>query len=155
MTLPSTARITLDRLADACDQQRVIFQELFPNGFEATSEAECVSAARKHASDFIWGWAASRLLTGPARKAYKAAERSAWEAYEAADRSALDAYEDATYSAWEAYKDSMHSARGAHEDAVYSARGAYEAAERVALKIYKSACAEAFGRAFWTQESTQ
>ena len=103
------ARITLDRLAGACDDQRVMFQELFPNGFEATSEAECVAAARKHALAFDWDWAAEILLADPAGEAYMSAERSAWEAY---------------------------------QDAMRPARESYEAA-----------CAGAFARAFWTQET--
>ena len=81
-TIASTARITLDRLAGACNHQRVKFQELFPNGFEATSEAACIAAAREHALAFDWDWAASRFLAGPAWGAYEDAMRPAREAYE-------------------------------------------------------------------------
>ena len=127
-----TARITLDRLAGACDDQRVMFQELFPNGFEATSEAECVAAARKHASDFDWCRASEILLADPALEAYEAAERSALKAYKDATRSEWGAYEAATRQAWKTYKD----------------------AKRSAMKAYKSVCADAFARAFWAQETT-
>jgi len=177
MTLASTARITLDRLAGACDDQRVKFQEIFPNGFEATSEAECVAAARKHALAFDWWRASEILLTDPAGEAYEAAERSAWEAYKDATRSALEVYETAERSAREAYKDATRSEWGgymsvdrparesyeaaelsamkAYEDATRSALEAYEAAARPALEAYEAACADAFARAFWAQESTQ
>ena len=104
MTLASTARITLDRLEGACDDQRVMFQELFPNGFEATSEAECVAAARKHALAFDWWRASEILLTDPAGEAYEAAERSAWEAYKSVKRPAWKAYEAAKRPAMKAYE---------------------------------------------------
>ena len=143
MTLASTACITLDRLEGACDDQRVMFQELFPNGFEATSEAACIAAARKHASVFDWDWAASRLLADPALEAYKSVKRPAWETYDATRR-----------QAWKTYKNSNRQSREAYEDSMRPARKAYEAVERPALKIYKSVCADAFARAFWAQETT-
>jgi len=98
------ARITLDRLEGACKQQRVMFQEIFPNGFEATSEAECVAAARKHASDFDWWRASEILLTDPARESCEAAELSAMKTYEDATRPAFEAYEAATRPAMKAYE---------------------------------------------------
>ena len=176
-TIASTARITLDRLEGACDDQRVMFQEIFPNGFEATSEAECVAAARKHASDFDWGPASKILLADPAREAYEAAElsareayksvkRQAWEAYEDAMRPAREAYEAADRSAWKTYKDSNSQAWKTYKDAKRSARESYKSVKRPAWKAYEDsnsqawesyedACAGAFARAFWAQESTQ
>ena len=148
------ARITLDRLEGACKHQRVMFQEIFPNGFEATSEAECVAAARKHASDFDWDLAASKLLTGPERKDYISGEASACEVYEDATRPAWEAYEAAELSAMKTYKDATRSEWGAYEAATRQAWKTYKDAKRSAMKAYKSVCADAFARAFWAQETT-
>jgi len=137
-----TARITLDRLEGVCKQQRLKFQEIFPNGFEATSQAECIAVAREHVLAFDWDLAASRLLTGPERKDYISVEASAWEVYDAAKRQARKTYKDAKRKSQEDY-----------ENAKRQARKDYENAKRPVMKAYKSVCADAFARAFWAQET--
>ena len=83
---------TLLRRKGACDDQLDKFVELFPEGVVVT-EALCV----EHASVFSWDWAASHLLSPPARDEYErviAAVRVAAQAeYERVRVAARDEYE--------------------------------------------------------------
>lgn len=62
----------------------------------------------RHASTFDWGWAAERLLTGAARKAYAEAKAPALKAYDEAAVAARKAYDEAIARAfWDATREEV------------------------------------------------
>ena len=81
-TNPATSRVlTLATLREkgACKEQVAIFRKMSGARVEIT-EAWCV----EHAGVFSWKWAAEKLLSTPARKAYSEAVALARKAYDEA-----------------------------------------------------------------------
>lgn len=97
-TNPATSRVlTLATLREkgACEEQVAIFRKLFCARMEVT-EARCV----EHAGVFSWEWAAEKLLSAPALKAYDEAVAPALKAYREAIALADNAYREAVALAW-------------------------------------------------------
>ena len=63
----------------ACADQVALFRKLF-----GERKKVAVDLCRKHAADFDWDWAARRMLSAPAWKAYNEAAAPAWKAYDEA-----------------------------------------------------------------------
>lgn len=81
-TNPATSRVlTLATLREkgACKEQVAIFRKMSGARVEIT-EAWCV----EHAGVFSWKWAAEKLLSTPARKAYREAVALARKSYDEA-----------------------------------------------------------------------
>ena len=77
------------RSKGACREQLDILFAEFPNGGEVTLE-NCLRAA---VLSIDFNWAANRLLSAPAEKAYREARAPAWKAYQEATALAF-------YNAW-------------------------------------------------------
>jgi len=93
-------KITLDHLANACKDQRVLFAKVFPNGAPLTEEA--MEQAVTAGLDVFW---LENLLTDQAwEEQYVAIRRQALEQYEAIKRPALEQYEAIGSQAWEQYE---------------------------------------------------
>jgi hypothetical protein len=120
--MSNTRTLTLQTLNDkkACTGQLLLFKQLFGESVEI-SESACILVADK----FDWNWAANKLLSTSARKAYYEATASAGEAYHEARASALKAYDEATAPAWKVYDKARASAGEAYNEAIVSALKAY------------------------------
>ena len=79
---------------NACKEQMALFRELFPKGSPRSRKA-ALAAAIRHADKFDWIWAARRLLSPPALRAYKEAIAPAERAYNEATAAAERAYNEA------------------------------------------------------------
>ena len=119
--MSNTRTLTLAtlRARGACREQVALFKAKFGNSVKIT-EALCV----EHSTEFSWGWAASNLLSAPARAAYEAATAPARAAYDAAIAAiapAGAAYNAATASAGAAYEAATAPAGAAYDAAIASA----------------------------------
>jgi hypothetical protein len=139
--MPTCTQITADmlRAKGACEDQHALFNELFPNGSPKSRRA-ALTAAKRHAGKFDWGWAAKNLLSESAGAQYEAATAPAWAQYEAARDAAWAQYKAATAPAWAQYE--------AAGDAAWAQ---YEAATAPAWAQYKAAMAAAFINALFDE----
>ena len=96
----------------ACSEQAAKFKALFPSGVKVTKKL-----CAKHALDFDWDWAASKLLPASALRAHIEAIAPAWRAYIEAIAPALQAYEEARAPAWRAYIEAIAPAERAYIEA--------------------------------------
>jgi hypothetical protein len=154
--MSNTRTLTLQTLKDkkACTVQLLLFKQLFGESVEI-SESACILVADK----FDWNWAANKLLSTSARKAYNEATASALKAYCEAKASAGKAYYEATAPAWQAYCEVSESAGKAYYEATApalkaycevsaSAGEAYDEAKASAGKAYYEARASAFAKQY-------
>ena len=113
----------------ACRDHVIRFRAEF--GESAAITPSTIRRASVAGLDF--DWAAEKLLTAPARKAYEDATATTRKAYDDARATAWKAYDDATATAWKAYVDARATAWKAYEDAKATARKAYVDATATAL----------------------
>jgi hypothetical protein len=143
--MATCTQITADmlRAKGACEDQHALFNELFPNGSPKSRRA-ALTAAKRHAGKFDWGWAAKNLLSESAGAQYEAATAPAWAQYKAARGDAWAQYEAARDAAWAQYKAATAPAWAQYEAAGDAAWAQYEAATAPAWAQYKAAMAAAF-----------
>jgi len=74
-------KITINHLeqADACQGQKDLFTDLFPDGVEVTEEV-----CREHSQVFDWEWAVWKLLTEEQQAEYRAVQQPVYAEYLAA-----------------------------------------------------------------------
>ena len=149
------ARITaaLLRRHCACDGQVEKFEKEWPRGAAVTLS----NVRRAIAFGFDICWAARKLLSSPARKAYDEEVAPARKAYdEAIARKAYDeeiaparkAYDEEIAPARKAYGEAIEPARKAYDEAIATARKAYGEAIAPARKAYDEEIAPAFVKAW-------
>ena len=137
----------------ACREQLEILFTEFPNGGEVTL-GNCLRAA---ALNIDFDWAADKLLSTTARKAYLEAKAKApaQKAYDEAKAPARKAYDEAIAPTWKVYDEVMATARKAYleakapsqkayDEAIAPERKAYLEARATAWKVYKEATAPAW-----------
>jgi cell division septum initiation protein DivIVA len=129
--------ITLSQLkaAGACANALQCFAAAFGESVQVTPSLAC-----KHADQFSWGWAASYLLSRPARAEYKIVEARARAKCNRTSVSAQAKYDRACANARQRFA----SASGEYDRAVAPARAEYARAVTQALVEYKQAIARAW-----------
>ena len=131
------------KLLGACTQQVELFRQLF--GDRCTVSVDlCVA----HAAQFDWSWAAQKLLSALANKAWGEAIAPANKAWGEAYATACKARDEAVAVANKAYDEAVAPARKAWGEAIAPANKARDEAVAVARKAWGEAKARAFATAF-------
>ena len=138
-----TVSIRKLKLLGACTQQVELFHQLF--GDRCTVSVDlCVA----HAAQFDWSWAAQKLLSATACRAYPEAYATACRVCDEALATAGKAYGEAIALARKARDEAIAPARKAYDEAIATAYKAYDEAYATAGKAYAEAKARAFAIAF-------
>ena len=124
----------------ACREQLEILFTEFPNGGEVTL-GNCLRAA---ALNIDFDWAADKLLSTTARKAYYEAIAPTWKVYDEVMATARKAYLEAKAPSQKAYDEAIAPERKAYLEARATAWKVYKEATAPAWKVYKEATAPAF-----------
>ena len=138
------------KLLGACEEQVKLFQELFGDSVEVTPEL-CAT----YAGQFDWDWAAQRLLSATANKAFDEAVASANKARDEAVAPANKAYDEAVAPANKARDEAVVTANKARDEAVVTANKARDEAVFTANKSLLEVKARAFVTAFLSSTPTQ
>ena len=118
------------KLLGACTRQVELFHQLF--GDRCTVSVDlCVA----HAAQFDWSWAAQKLLSAPAYRAYDEAYATARKAYDEAIAPACKACDEAYATACKAYDEAYATACKACGEAIAMARRARDEAKARAFAI--------------------
>ena len=124
----------------ACREQLEILFTEFPNGGEVTL-GNCLRAA---ALNIDFDWAADKLLSTTARKAYYEAIAPTWKVYKEAMVLAWEVCKEATAPTLKVYKEATAPAWKVYKEATAPALKVYKEAMVLALKVYKEAMVLAF-----------
>ena len=126
-------KITLRQLirADACEDQRELFEVTFGKSVEVTEEL-----CAKYAQKFNFAWASVRLLNDDQRKTYYKAIAPHENAYFEAIDSHEKTYDEACASHRKAYDEAMAPHQKAYREAIYLHRKAYNKA--IAIEFAKA-----------------
>ena len=137
-------QITPERLQEkgACEDQRDLFAEHFPNGIEFESQEQAIEMCVKFADLFDFGWAADELLDADARAEFYRAKTHARAEYIKATAHAWAEFEKAKAYAWAEFK-----------KAKAPAWAELKKAKAYAWAEFKKVQALAFAKAYWQQES--
>jgi hypothetical protein len=118
------------RAKKACAHQRELFDRITGGELDVTVEWCC-----EHALNFDWDWAATNLLTDPARAAYGQDTEAARAAYGQDTEAAWAAYDQVEAAAWAAFDQAVAAAWAAYVQAVAAASAAYGQAKAAAWAI--------------------
>jgi hypothetical protein len=130
---------------DAREDQVDLFAEMFPGGVDVPTSDDEVDAllARLDDVDLDYDWAASKLLSKPAKKAYDEAVEPAKKVYDEAVAPAWKVYAETIASAWKVYAETATPAEKVYAEAVASTQKVYiEACARAFIQAWRDDCAK-------------